>query len=131
MFEQFTERARKVIFFARYEASQLVSGSIEPEHILLGLLREDTPLRLKLPSGAGEAIRREIETRLPKPPQPISTSVDLPISHEAKAVLIYAGEKQKALQDEHIDSSHLVLGLLRLENNIFRQCCFGSTASTS
>ena len=40
MFERYTERARRVIFFARYEASQLGSNSIETEHLLLGLIRE-------------------------------------------------------------------------------------------
>ena len=41
MFERYTERARRVIFFARYEASQFGSVAIEPEHLLFGVLRED------------------------------------------------------------------------------------------
>ena len=41
MFERYTEKARRVIFFARYEASQFGAHAIEPEHVLLGLLRED------------------------------------------------------------------------------------------
>ena len=40
MFERYTERARRVLFFARYEASQLGSITIETEHLLLGLIRE-------------------------------------------------------------------------------------------
>jgi len=36
MFERYDEAARRALFFARYEASQLGSISIEPEHILLG-----------------------------------------------------------------------------------------------
>ena len=47
MFEQYTERARRVIFFARYEASQFGSPYIEAEHILLGILREDKTLTNK------------------------------------------------------------------------------------
>ena len=43
MFERYTERARRVLFFARYEASQLGSISIETEHLLLGLIREGKP----------------------------------------------------------------------------------------
>ena len=39
MFERYAEKARRVIFFARYEASQLEVPRIEPEHLLLGLLR--------------------------------------------------------------------------------------------
>jgi ATP-dependent Clp protease ATP-binding subunit ClpC len=38
MFERFTEKARRVIFFARYEASQYGSHQIETEHLLLGLV---------------------------------------------------------------------------------------------
>jgi ATP-dependent Clp protease ATP-binding subunit ClpA len=44
MFERYTEQARRVIFFARYEASQFGSPYIETEHLLLGLLREDKGL---------------------------------------------------------------------------------------
>jgi ATP-dependent Clp protease ATP-binding subunit ClpC len=48
MFERYTEKARRVIFFARYEASQFGAQWIETEHILLGLLREDKPLVIRL-----------------------------------------------------------------------------------
>ena len=44
MFERYTEKARRVIFFSRYEASQFGASQIEAEHILLGLLREDKNL---------------------------------------------------------------------------------------
>ena len=44
MFERYTEKARRVIFFARYEASQYGSPIIETEHLLLGLMREDKSL---------------------------------------------------------------------------------------
>ena len=39
MFERYTEKARRVIFFARYEASQFGAPAIEPEHLLLGLIQ--------------------------------------------------------------------------------------------
>jgi ATP-dependent Clp protease ATP-binding subunit ClpA len=48
MFERYTEKARRVIFFARYEASQFGSPFIETEHILLGVLREDKALAARL-----------------------------------------------------------------------------------
>ena len=40
MFERFTERARKVIIFAREEAIRLGHSHVGPEHLLLGLIRE-------------------------------------------------------------------------------------------
>ncbi len=48
MFERYTEKARRVIFFARYEASQFGTPAIEPEHLLLGLLKEDKALNRSL-----------------------------------------------------------------------------------
>jgi ATP-dependent Clp protease ATP-binding subunit ClpC len=48
MFERYTELARRVLFFARYEASQLGSLSIETEHLLLGLIREGTGLSSRI-----------------------------------------------------------------------------------
>ncbi|HZD07248.1 MAG TPA: Clp protease N-terminal domain-containing protein, partial [Candidatus Limnocylindrales bacterium] len=63
MFERYTEKARRVIFFARYEASQFGSPYIETEHLLLGLLREDKALTNRFLRGQGkvEAIRKQIE----------------------------------------------------------------------
>ena len=61
MFERYTEKARRVIFFARYEASQFGAQAIEAEHILLGLLREDKQLTQKFfrsPHSTVESIRR-------------------------------------------------------------------------
>jgi hypothetical protein len=49
MFERYTEKARRVIFFARYEASQFGSPDIETEHLVLGLLREDKALTNRFP----------------------------------------------------------------------------------
>ena len=66
MFERYTERARRAIFFARYEASQYGSSHIAAEHLLLGLLREDRTLtRRILPSGAAEKMRAIIDARVP------------------------------------------------------------------
>ena len=68
MFERYTERARRVIFFARYEASQLGSAAIETEHLLLGLIREGKGLTSRLFSKSHlsmEQIRRDVEGRSP------------------------------------------------------------------
>jgi ATP-dependent Clp protease ATP-binding subunit ClpC len=63
MFERYTEKARRVIFFARYEASQIGSPYIETEHLLVGLLREDKALanRFLRSHAAVESIRKQIE----------------------------------------------------------------------
>jgi ATP-dependent Clp protease ATP-binding subunit ClpA len=63
MFERYTESARRVIFFARYEASNYGSHIIQTEHLLLGLLREDYGLKKWFPDYANleEGIRADIE----------------------------------------------------------------------
>ncbi|MGH9536232.1 MAG: Clp protease N-terminal domain-containing protein, partial [Terriglobales bacterium] len=116
MFERYTEKARRVVFFARYEASQCGSPYIETEHILLGLLREDKALtnRFLRSHATIESIRKEIEGRT-TPRERVSTSVDLPLSHECKRVLNYAAEEAERLTNKHIGTEHLLLGLLREE----------------
>ena len=44
MFERYTEKARRAVLFARFEASQSASPAIEPEHMLLGVLRDNKEL---------------------------------------------------------------------------------------
>ena len=68
MFERYTQEATRVIFFARYAASQFGTWSIETEHLLLGLLRENQALvsRFLRPGDSIEAIRREVEERAVK-----------------------------------------------------------------
>src|SRR5690242_4130859 len=63
MFERYTEKARRAIFFARYEASQFGSPYIESEHLLMGLLREDKVLtnRFLRSPGSVEDIRKQID----------------------------------------------------------------------
>src|SRR5712692_2323529 len=116
MFERYTEKARRVIFFARYEASQFGSPYIETEHLLLGLLREDKALanRFLRSQAAVESIRKQIEGHT-KFREKVSTSVDLPLSHECKRVLAYGAEETERLSQKHIGTEHLLLGLLREE----------------
>jgi len=116
MFERYTEKARRVIFFARYEASQFGSPYIETEHLLLGLLREDKQLanRFLRSHAAVDSIRKQIEGHTTVR-EKVSTSVDLPLSHECKRVLAYGAEEAERLSHKHIGTEHLLLGLLREE----------------
>jgi ATP-dependent Clp protease ATP-binding subunit ClpC len=115
MFERYTEKSRKAIFFARYEASQAGSQHIEAEHLLLGLLRTDEPLaqRLIRPESI-ESIRTQIHKRY-SGRKKISTSVDLPLSEECKHVLAHGAEEALTRHHQHIEPQHLLLGLLREE----------------
>jgi ClpA/ClpB-like protein len=119
MFERYTEKARRVIFFARYEASQYGSPVIATEHLLLGLLREDLAMmrrfvhRIQLEA----EIRTEVD-RLIKRGKPFATSVEVPLSTESKKILNLAGEEADRLAHRHLGTEHILLGILRLQNSL-------------
>jgi enamine deaminase RidA (YjgF/YER057c/UK114 family) len=124
MFERYTEIARRSLFFARYEASQLGSTSIAPEHLLLGLIRErhgiienlltlcgvsgDLDFEMRQDFEAQEGIGPGV-TRTP-------TSTEMPFTPEMKQVLQYATEEADRLNHQNIGPEHLLLGVLREEN---------------
>jgi ATP-dependent Clp protease ATP-binding subunit ClpC len=120
MFERYTERARRVLFFARYEASQLGSVSIETEHLLLGLIREGKGLTSRIFARSHlslENIRKEIEGRTVFR-EKVSTSVEIPFSAETKRVLGCAAEEADRLLHNYIGTEHLLLGILREERSV-------------
>jgi len=120
MFERYTEKARRVIFFARYEASQFGSPYIETEHLLLGIIREDKALGNRFLRSATATIRRQVESQTTVR-ESLPTSVDLPLSNESKRVLAYAAEEAERHSDKHIGTEHLFLGLLGEEKSFAAQ----------
>ena len=120
MFERYAEAARRVLFFSRYETSQLGRVSIETEHILLGLLRDRQGLtqtiftRAKISYDEVEAeirARGGVRERTP-------TSVEIPFSTATQRVLQYSAEEADRLRHSYIGTEHLLLGLLREEPSV-------------
>jgi ATP-dependent Clp protease ATP-binding subunit ClpA len=118
MFELYTEKARRVIFFARYEASGLGSPCIEPEHLLLGLMRESRGLFAppRFPVGSHESLAKRIAEHRQKLP-PIATSVDLPLAAEAKQVMAHAVEESRSMGHAFLGTEHLLLGILKEQDS--------------
>ena len=117
MFERYTEKARRAIFFARYEASQFGSPTIDVEHLLLGLLREEKRAYRWVPKAESlQAIRQRIESWITRNPA-IPTSVDLPLSKECQNVLHRAKDEAKRLNSKDIGTEHLFLAFLRETNS--------------
>src|ERR1035437_9285708 len=117
MFEKYNEKARRALFFARYESSKLGSKVIESEHILLGVLRE------------GEEIIREIFARFNVKPDEIrreiegdrvfvervSSTQELPLSEESKKILAYASHEAESMMHPYVGTEHLLIGILRVD----------------
>jgi ATP-dependent Clp protease ATP-binding subunit ClpA len=116
MFQRYKQRARRVIFFARYDASRFGSPQIESEHLLLGLVREDEALLSRvLSSGiSDESIRTQVLKRAPMGDD-VPMTVDLPLSEECKRAMAYAAEEADQAGGAQIGAEHLLLGLLREE----------------
>ncbi len=120
MFERYTEKARRVVFFARYEAGQFGASSIEAEHLLLGLMREDKVLANRFFLKAHltlDSVRRDIEARTVRRER-TTVAMDLPLSPEAKRILVHAAEEAERMNLRAIGTEHLLLALLREENSL-------------
>src|SRR3954449_1474652 len=107
MFERFTEQARRILFFARYEASQFGHLSIEPEHILLGVIREGKGAVIGICNRAhlsAADLRTDLEAHLVAAAEKVSTSVEIPFSAGSKRVLRFAADEADGLTHKHIGS---------------------------
>lgn len=117
MFERYTESARSALFFARYETTELGGEEIEPDHLLLGLLRGGSSISEWLFARANltyDDARREIEARRGVRARH-DTSIEIPFSSRTRRVLEYAAEEADRLAHTYIGTEHLLLGLLREE----------------
>jgi ATP-dependent Clp protease ATP-binding subunit ClpC len=115
MFERYTESARRVLFFARYEASALGGSTIETDHILLGLTREAKGIVCEvfaLSHVSLKNIRHEIEART-RSGEKLPDSVEIAFSDASKRALSFAAEEADRLHHPYIGTEHLLLGLLR------------------
>ena len=113
MFERYTEHARRALFFSREEATLQGAASIEPGHLLLGLIREDGHVAARVLHAAHlspRLLREEIE-RGAASPSPVPLSTEVPFSRSSKEVLQFAAEEADRLSHPDIGPEHLLLGL--------------------
>jgi ATP-dependent Clp protease ATP-binding subunit ClpC len=120
MFEKYNEKARRALFFARYEASKLGSKVIESEHVLLGVLREGEEIIKEIFSRfnvKADDVRREIEgDRIFV--ERVSSTQELPLSEESKKILAYASHEAESMMHPYVGTEHLLIGILRVEGSV-------------
>ncbi len=115
MFNRFTERARKVIVFAKEEARRFNHDYIGTEHLLLGLIREGEGVAASVLQKLGvdlESIRIEVE-KLVQPGPQTQVVGDIPFTPRSKKALELAAEEARALGHNYIGTEHLLLGLVK------------------
>ncbi|PLX66804.1 MAG: ATP-dependent Clp protease ATP-binding protein ClpC [Denitrovibrio sp.] len=115
MFELFTDRARRVILFAREASERLMQTSIDTEHILLGLLRERSGLEAEIFSRRGIDVTMLMNDvkGVSEKGHNLMIKGSLPFSQNGKTVLDYSVEESKLLKNKYVNTEHIMLGLLR------------------
>jgi L-glyceraldehyde 3-phosphate reductase len=114
MWQRFTERARKVVFYAQEEAQRFGEGYVSTEHLLLGLVRETDSVSSRVLEADGVSlnkIRAEVEKQLPK--GDARASQDMTLTPRAKRVIDLAYDEARNLGNNYIGTEHLLLGLVR------------------
>ncbi len=115
MFNRFTERARKVIVYAKEEARRFNHDYIGTEHLLLGLIREGEGVASAVLQKLGldlETIRIEVE-KLVQPGPQTQVMGDIPFTPRSKKALELSAEEARALGHNYIGTEHLLLGLVK------------------
>ena len=115
MFNRFTERARKVIVYAKEEARRFNHDYIGTEHLLLGLVREGEGVAAAVLQKLGldlETIRIEVE-KLVQPGPQTQVLGDIPFTPRSKKALELSAEEARALGHNYIGTEHLLLGLVK------------------
>lgn len=113
MWQRFTERARRVIFFAQEEAGRLGESFVDTEHILLGLVREDDSVAVRVLARMGvkpKAVRSELEGKLKHGPG--AEGRDMQLTPKAKDCIDLAYDEARRLNNNYIGTEHVLLGLL-------------------
>lgn len=118
MFERFTESSRRCIFYARYEAIQTQSLWVEPEHLLLGFLREDLLSRKNilnkfLPAGQTPEMVGKQVLDLFQYKETFQENRGLPLSSDVKKVLVIMFEHADNLGQTAVDLEWYLFGILK------------------
>ena len=114
VWQRFTERARRVVFFAQEEAGRLGENYVSTEHLLLGLVRESDSVAARILETLGVSasrVRTEIERQVTKGDG--RTGPDMQLTPRAKRVIDLAYDEARQLNNNYIGTEHLLLGLIR------------------
>ena len=116
MTNQFSPKVSEVLAFSREEAARLASRSVEPEHLLLGLLRmKDGPVVdvFRRMSMNTQEVKYALEQRVREDElqQPVNTA-DLLLSEQASNILKLAVLEARIQHTDNVNEQHLLLALL-------------------
>lgn len=112
MWQRFSERARKVVFFAQEEAQREESWFVGPTHLLLGVLRmpDSSACQTLTRMGCDFGVLKKLLTTLP--PGGAGLSTEMTLSPAGKRVIDHAYDEARTMGNNFIGTEHLLLGLI-------------------
>ena len=119
----FSHRVRDVISFSREEALRLGHDYIGTEHLLLGILREGEGIAVKILKNLNVDLGR-LKKAVEDTVRTVGGSApggNVPLTKQAEKVLKITQLEAKLFKSEVIGTEHLLLSLLRDEENIAAQ----------
>jgi ATP-dependent Clp protease ATP-binding subunit ClpC len=121
---KFSPRVKDVISYSREEALRLGHDYIGTEHLLLGLIREGDGMAIKILKGAGvdtARLRKSIEDSVKGTSSTTVNLGNIPLTKQAEKVLKITYLEAKIFKSDIIGTEHLLLSILRDEDNIASQ----------
>lgn len=123
MSSRFTEHAQRVFLIAQEEAHKLNHAYVGTEHVLLGLICLGEGVAAQILSNLGidlRKVRSEVE-KIVGTGDHVMLLGNVPFTPRAKKVLEFAVEEAQNLGHSHVGTEHLLLGLIREEEDIAAQ----------
>ena len=116
MTNQFSAAVSQVLAFSREEANRLASRTVGPEHLLLGILRDNSPRLRSLFQRQGvdlQAMKQELEDRVREEStdQPL-TARELVLNERASNILKLAVLEARIQHTQVVDTEHLLLAIM-------------------
>lgn len=124
MSNEFTQQVSDIVVYGKEEANRLQNDHIEPEHLLLGILRDGECKAaeiLKLFYLDLKGIKNELETQLREKSILENYSQDISFSEEASKILTLSKLEARLMNDEKVDTPHILLAIMRdNQNNAYK-----------
>src|SRR5690554_5061923 len=121
---KFSPRVKDVISYSREEALRLGHDYIGTEHLLLGLIREGDGMAIKILNSNGVdtlLLRRSVEEAVKGTSITSANLGNIPLTKQAEKVLKITYLEAKIFKSDVIGTEHLLLSILRDEDNIASQ----------
>lgn len=124
MSNEFTQQVSDIVVYGKEEANRLLNDHIEPEHLLLGILRDGECKAAEILKSFYlnlKGIKNELETQLREKSILENYSQDISFSEEASKILTLSKLEARLMNDEKVDTPHILLAIMRdNQNNAYK-----------